>query len=128
MLARLEQVSALDGVRGIWRRGGDSNPRYRFWPLQRFSKKKLPGSTAWCSEQKTYARVTCPILVQNTPVWSLLCNHCATRKLLRFQIYRRFRTPRCLELPVRNAPGRSSIDAKLFALLVGSLITCDSYL
>ncbi len=22
----------------IWRRGGDSNPRYRFWPVQRFSK------------------------------------------------------------------------------------------
>src|SRR5208283_1172888 len=22
----------------FWRRGGDSNPRYRFWPVQRFSK------------------------------------------------------------------------------------------
>jgi hypothetical protein len=30
--------------------GGDSNPRYRFWPLQRFSN--VPGPGACCSDMK----------------------------------------------------------------------------
>jgi hypothetical protein len=31
-----------------------------------------------------YVRVRCPILVQNSPVWDVLCNHCATRGVQRF--------------------------------------------
>jgi hypothetical protein len=26
----------------LWRRGGDSNPRYKFWLVQRFSKFPIP--------------------------------------------------------------------------------------
>jgi hypothetical protein len=47
--------------------------------LQRF--RKFPRFTDWCSEESTYVWVNCPVLVQNIPVWSLVCNHCATRAL-----------------------------------------------
>src|SRR5208283_1934046 len=43
-----------EGDREFWRRGGDSNPRYRFWPVQRFSKLKSPG--ACCSGINNLAR------------------------------------------------------------------------
>jgi hypothetical protein len=35
---------------------------------------KNPRFTAWCSEQRTYVRIHCPILVQISGFWDLLCN------------------------------------------------------
>jgi predicted transcriptional regulator of viral defense system len=43
--------------------------------------------------------VRCPIFVQRAAVREHLCNYCATRRVQRFKICRRFRTLRCLDPP-----------------------------
>src|SRR5208283_3148919 len=72
----------------IWRRGGDSNPRYRFWPVQRFSKPPPSAS------RPPLRRLL------STSYHTALLNLVHSRCTLVHQVYR------SLELPHRCDDGR----------------------
>ena len=63
---------------------GDSNPGTSFGS---YNGLAIPRFHCLVFGRKDLARVNCPTLVQNTPIWGLLCNYCATR------IFQRFVTP-----------------------------------
>src|SRR5581483_3780514 len=48
-----------EGPQAYWRRGRDSNPRYRFWPVQRFSKPPPSATRPPLRKGFSYERVDC---------------------------------------------------------------------